>query len=279
MANHRIAVLGCGYLGSALTRRLVADGHHCIATTTTPERLPDLRALGAQPVVLQLSETTGLHELLSDRECVFLTAGPGRREADYRRVFLQGARSLVEALDNTAVTHLVYTSSTGVYAQDDGQWVDEDAPTRTTSDHRGILADTERTILQGAASLNITATVLRLGGIYGPRRHPAERIRQHAGQHLDDGHRFLNLIHRDDAVAVMIALLDLPYPGILNITDGRPITRRDLYDPVIAAAGLAPIHWADTPSSTTRGKRVRIDRAIRNLGFAPQHRPDHPSPA
>ncbi len=260
-------------MGSAVGGALAAEGSDCVGTTTAPERIDDIRNACIRPVVLELAQTDRVHELLLDRDVVFLTVAAGRAHRDYRHVYLDGARHLIDAIENTPVRRLIYTSSTAVYGQDDGSSVDEDSPTQPASERGRILVDTEQCLLNGAARLGICATVIRLSGIHGPGRGPQNRLAQVAGGQRDDGDAYVNLIHLDDIVTAMRKLIDVEYHGVLNLTDDAPTTRRDYYDRLIAEAGLPPIHWI-SGDNTGRGKRVRNDRIKRLLNLSLQH-PEH----
>ena len=100
-----------------------------IGTTTRPRRVGDLEARGIKPAVIDVADESGLHTLLSDRQAVYLTIAPKARRQDYSAVYLAGVRNLAQAAEDTAVSRFVYTSSTRVYGQDDGSWVDESSPT------------------------------------------------------------------------------------------------------------------------------------------------------
>lgn len=270
----RIAILGCGYVGSALAKALTEKGQDVVATTTTPARLSELWALGAKPFVVELSEVARLHKMLSDRQTVFLTVGAGRGKRDYREVYLNGVNYVFEAVDGTDVTRIIYTSSTSVYGQNNGGWVDERSPTEPTSENGRVLLLAERALLSGAAQRGMTATVLRLGGIYGPGRDPAERISRHADSDRADGDVYVNLIHLDDIVTAAIRLLEVSYHGILNLVDDQPTRRRDYYDQLIAAADLAPIRWVSGDAPNVCGKKVCNDLLKATLNLSLQH-PTH----
>ena len=265
-----MAILGCGYAGAALGRALAADGFDCLGTTTTPRRVDDIRALGIRPVVIELDEAARLHEILLDRDLVFLTVAAGGERRDYREVYLAGAGRLLKAVEGTSVRRVIYTSSTAVYGQDDGTWVDEESPTEPLSENGRVLVETERCLLAGTQDGGICATVLRLSGIYGPGRGPHNRLAQLAGQERNDGDVYLNLIHVDDIVAAMRRLIDVDYHGILNLSDDSPTPRREFYDRILAVSGLPPIQW--TPrAGPARGKRVRNNRIKSLLNLSLRH--------
>lgn len=273
-AIKRIAIIGCGYVGRALGETLAAAGHDVIGTTTTPARVAEIEAAGITPQIIELSQAEPLHALLGDRDAVFLTVAAGRGRRDYAEVYLNGVKNLLRAAEGTAVRRIIYTSSTQVYGQDDGSWVDESSPTQPQSQNGRILLEAEHALLAGVAELtgdaSVRATVVRLGGIHGPGRDLNKRILAAAGQARADGNAFVNLIHRDDIVAALVRLLEVGFEGALNLTDGAPVTRKELYDQVIASAGLPPIRWEASDTSAGLGKRVRNDLARKTLLVTPQ---------
>lgn len=271
MRPRRVAIVGCGYVGSALGGALVADGHDVLGTTTSDERHEELSQLGIRPAVARVEDVDRLKTLLADRDTVYLAVAAGGRSRDYRSVYLAGVRNVLQAIGGSRVCHVVYTSSTSVYGQDDGSWVDEDSPTEPLTENGRVLVEAEHTLLDGTRAAGITGTVLRLSGIVGPGRGPANRVVHYAGQVRTDGEGYVNLIHRDDIVAALRRLLDVPYHGVLNLSDDAPVTRRAYYDRLIAEARVPPIEWRAPEQSDGRGKRVRNDRIKTVLGLHLRH--------
>ncbi len=263
--TQRIAIIGCGYVGLAVGQKLAAIGHDVAATTTSQSRMDELQQVGMTPHRIELKEADKLHDLLADRDAAILTYGAGRN-GDYKRVYVQGARSIVEAVSSSSLRRIIYTSSTRVYGQNDGDWVDETSPT-TSSDEKGqLLVEAERVLLNGISNAqrqSVDVSVLRLGGIHGPLRELSPRILILAEQTRDDGQAYINLIHLDDIVTVMTKLLPVNHHGLLNVTSDNPQTRRQLYDTIIAGAKLKPIQWTDN-DQPTQGKKVSNER-VKNL--------------
>lgn len=274
MSSKKTAIIGCGYLGSALGRALVSTGHDCVGTTTTESRAKEIEEFGGLPAIVTLAETARLHELLADRGTLFLTVAPNVTFSSYREVYLDGAKSLIRAVEDTAVQHIIYTSSTGVYGQQDGSWIDERSPTIPDTKNGRILLETENALLSYGESRKLTVTILRLGGIYGPGRDPTDRFRKRGVRERSDGDRYVNMIHQQDAISAMTVLLDRPYGGVLNLTDDRPTTRREYYDRLAAAGCVQPIKWTRSDGPPRLGKRVRNDLIKRVLDLAMKH-PTH----
>ena len=105
-----------------------------------------------------------------------------------------------------------------------------------------------------------------------PVRHlRPRRIKSCAGKERSDGDAYLNLIHLDDIVAALTALLAARHHGVLNLSDDRPLPRREFYDRIIAEAGLPATQWISAGSPPQRGKRVRNDLIKRTLGLTLEH--------
>ncbi|MCO6435761.1 MAG: SDR family oxidoreductase [Phycisphaerae bacterium] len=272
-----IAIIGCGYVGSALGKHLAAAGHDVLATTRSRDRLPDLSALGLRPAVLDVVDVAAMRSLLADRHAVFLTVAAGAYDADYRAVYLRAAQSLAEVLPDAPVRRLIYTSSTSVYAQNDASWVDEDSPAEGAREGGKVLVEAEKVLLgipaARPANRPLSVSVVRLTGIYGPSRDHLARIHSAAGATRDDGNAYVNMVHRDDIITALVALLDTDHHGVLNLSGDRPMLRREYYDRLLAAAGLPPVTWTDGNTSP-RGKRVRNDRIKLLLGLTLRH-PQH----
>ncbi|MFQ5590184.1 MAG: NAD-dependent epimerase/dehydratase family protein [Phycisphaerae bacterium] len=227
--------------------------------------------------VLEHSRLGELRALLTDCTVVYLTLAPGGRGGDYRAVYLDGTRNLLRAVENTSIRQIIYTSSTQVYGQEDGSWVDEESPTKPRSVNGLALLAAEQALLedpvggQAVGPALVSTTVVRLGGIYGPGRDLGERIRAAAGTQRSDGDAYVNLIHRDDIVVALVRLIDVPYRGILNLVDDTPMKRRELYDRVMATAGLPGVRWIMGGVVQRSGKRVRNGLIKRTLGLTLQH--------
>lgn len=279
-AVQRVAILGCGYVGTALGRELRRAGREVTATTTSPARLDELRDCGWHAVTWRSGDIGGLRDILGAQDAAVLCVAPAERGADYRGVYLAAVTDLVAALPHSAVSRVIYTSSTRVYGQENGEWVDESSPARPRDEAGRILLEAEHVLLNGVAKQysssrrDGSATVLRLSGIYGPGRDPGRRVRALSGSVRDDGDEWVNLIHVEDIVAAMARLLDVPHHGVLNVSDDAPTTRRAYYDRLLARAGLPPIRWTTPSEQSPRGKRIRNDRIKELLGLTLRH-PGH----
>lgn len=273
----RIVILGSGYVGTALGRQLAAAGHPVVGTTRAPERCAEIEAAGMEARVFTLADVDGLHALLERCDVIYLTLSAGRHHRDYRAAYVRAAHLLVAALPHTPVRHVIYTSSTGVYAQNDGSWVDEQSATAPETDRGKALVETERILLAAAGEASsvtrkrrVAVSIVRLAGIYGPGRGLGRRALRSAGQRRSDGNVWVNLIHHDDIVNALARLVYTAHPGVLNLGNDEPLRRRDLYNALLASAGAKPIEWRDDPS-LGQGKRVCNQLIKRTLSLTLQH--------
>ena len=194
-------------------------------------------------------------------------AASGRGGVDaYQRVYLAGCRNLTEAFPGVP---LVFTSSTSVYAQTDGSVVTEDSPAIPARETGRLLLEAERLTLAAAG------VVVRLAGIYGPGRSVILQ-KFLAGEAVleEDGRRFLNQIHRDDAARAIYHLATAGLRGaVFNVCDSRPLAQLDCY------AALSRMFARPLPPSGPRDpnrkrgwthKQVSNEK-LRATGWQPQY--------
>lgn len=197
-----VLVLGAGDLGTEAGLRLVAQGHRVTAWRRRAELLPE--SFTAVSVDLTDPETE-LPPIPPDTELVIFTpAAPERTVEAYRQTYLLAAGRILDALQRDRVypRRFLMVSSTAVYGNAGGGWVDESTPIDPPSDTSKILAETEALVLQRAG----TPVIVRLAGIYGPgRNHLINQVKD--GKALTPGRTvWTNRIHRDDAASALVHL-------------------------------------------------------------------------
>ena len=260
----RVLIAGCGYVGSALAQRLAAEGRR----VTVLRRSRVAMEKGITAVQADLVSGVGLAELADDYDTIFYTVGAdGFSEAAYRNAYVVGLQNLLHALKGTP-QRLLYTSSTGVYAHDNGETVDETSETRPTKFSGQILLEGEALAL----SARIPGIVVRFGGIYGPgRTRLIDSVRAGTAYALSDRVQYLNLIHRDDCAAVLRHLMLLESPDALyNAVDDAPIERGALIAAIAGQLGVdvPPTRAADASPDPQRGGNRRVSNArLRASGY------------
>ncbi len=230
----RVLIVGCGYVGLPLGGELAQQGHDVFGLRRSAA--DELRAAGITPLVADITRAETLAKLPCDFDWVVNCAATGGGSAeDYRQLYLEGTRNLIGWLGpkqtGNSRLRFVYTSSTGVYGQNDGSAVDENVSTEPTSKTAKMLVETEKALLAGASERNFSAIVLRAAGIYGPGRgYLLKKFLRNEAEIEGDGGRFLNMIHRDDLIRIIIAALERGDGGqIFNAVDDEPVRQRDFF--------------------------------------------------
>lgn len=250
-------IIGCGYIGSALAQAWTAQGILVTATTTTPERLLELEKIAYKAVLLDVKNEDQLTELLQRHDWIVVTVA-AKDSKSYPETYLYTAQALVKAMEQAPnVSSVIYTSSTSVYGEHNGDWVDEETPLTPISPQAEILAQTEEVL----ATLP-NACILRLGEIIGPGRDIAERLEKQVGRILPGtGQNYTNLSHRDDIVKAIMFAAEHGLSGIYNVCNNLHITRKQLYDAICHRMGWPEFTW-DPNQRTMHGgnKRVTSDK-------------------
>ncbi|HEX4147618.1 MAG TPA: SDR family oxidoreductase [Pirellulales bacterium] len=261
-------IIGCGYLGLCVADQWREAGHDVWVTTRAPDRARQFEQLGYRAIVVDVLNRKSLASFPA-AETVLWSVGYDRRAAaSLEQVYITGLGQVLDALPGS-VQKLIYISSTGVYGDFAGEWVDEDAacqPQRPGG--RACLA--AEALLQRHA-LGAKAVVLRLAGIYGPDRLPYLQTLID-GRPLEAPARgFLNLIHVVDAARVVLAAAErAARPCVYLVSDGRPVVRADFYAELARLLQAPPPEFIDSPHSAaahraSANKRISNARMIAEL--------------
>jgi nucleoside-diphosphate-sugar epimerase len=179
--------------------------------------------------------------------------------ATMRDVYVTGLHHVRENLP--APGKFIHVSSTSVYGQTDGAWVDEESTTTPAEESGRIVLDAERLLRERLPR----AMVLRFAGIYGPRRLPRSQALLAGEPVVGDGERWLNLIHVDDGAAAVLAAEDRAAPGSLyNVCDDLPIPRRAFYEELSRLLGAPPPRFVPPPPGSTPPPRESSHRRVAN---------------
>ncbi|ARA94880.1 NAD(P)-dependent oxidoreductase [Rhodothermaceae bacterium RA] len=269
-----ISILGCGWLGLPLARHLIARGHRVRGSTTTPTRLNTLAEAGITPYLLTLDPSL-IGSPVGDffaADALVLNIPPGRRRPDVETYHARQIASVCDELRFSPIDFVVFVSSTSVYPDLNTTVVETDTtqPPESASG-RALRAAEERL----RADTHFDTTVLRFGGLYGYDRQPGRFLAGRTG--LDNGGAPVNMLHRDDAVGIIDAVLTGNVRGeIFNAVADEHPSRADFYTRKALDAGLEPPTFADR--AATAFKRVSNARLKQRLGYTFRH-PDPLAPA
>ena len=263
-----ILIAGCGWLGGAVAQALVARGDRVTGIRTSPERAEPLRALGIEPLGLDLA-APGAAEAIPEVDAILaLQAARGGGEASYQRAYLDANRTLLEAASRQHLQAFVHTGSTGLFGQRDGSDVDEGTPPAPTTPEGGVLVAAEARIL-AAATRGVPARIVRLSGLYGPGRLWLLNGVAQGSITLGPGDdAWLNACSQEDAVRTVVAALDRGRDGaIYHATDAQPMRRREVITWVAERLGMTAGVSETGPGPAAPNRRILGARTRAELGL------------
>lgn len=259
-----LLLVGCGQLGSALGEIYRVQGWRVIGARRNCDQLP----AGFEPLPLDFRDETSLARLESvAADYTVVTLTPGERSAEaYRQVFETGFSHILRHLKRSSLQRVLFASSTSVYHQNDGAWVNENSPTLPkTFSGQSVLA-AER-LLSGAG---VSYSSIRFGGIYGGTSlRLAERVR--AGQCAPPRPaHYSNRIHREDCVRVLRHLIDKCEAGAALHTcylavDNEPAAISEVHQWLAARLGVP--YRCDENYRHMAGSKRGDNRRLRESGF------------
>lgn len=250
----RRLIVGCGYLGKRVAARWLAEGDSVAALTRSPENAAGLQAQGISPVLGDVMRPETL-AALPEVDTVLWAVGWDRSSGiSQRDVYVVGLRNLLGQVTRRA-SRLIYISSTSVYGQADGEWIDETSEANPTQPNGQACRDAENSLepWRPGGGESPVATTLRLSGIYGPGRLLSKVATLRNGEPFA-GHpdAWLNLIHVEDAAEAVVtcAAREIPSPLFL-ISDNEPVPRRAYYSALAELVGAPPPRFSEEDSSGT----------------------------
>lgn len=269
-------IIGCGYLGARVGKAWLAQGHQVTVLTRRAERAAALAAEGFAPLVGDVARPDSLDQIAQclngpRLDTVLYALGYDRAAGASRQaVQVDGLAAALDRLPGN-LGRIVFISTTGVYGTSDGSWIDEETAVVPCGESGRAAWQAEQVLARHP--LGQRAVVLRMAGLYGPGRLPRLAGIRAGEPILADPKSYLNLIHIDDAVAVVLeAERRAPLPSQYLVSDGRPVTRGEYYGALARlVGGPAPVFERPPPGgeeASSRGqtnKRVRSARQQREL--------------
>ena len=246
MDKRHLLILGCGYVGERLAHVCVTEGIKVTATTRNEARADELRAEGISAVVAD-SPVSLSDELLEQCDAVLDSIPLTRDESGMHASQLQWLTEIAPKLNK--LKWAGYLSTTGVYGDADGVWVDESWACNPSSPRGSERLKAENAWLNSG----LPAEVFRIAGIYGPERNILSRLRASGYQAVQwEPPHYSSRIHVDDIVDALMAAMQKPRAGrIMNLADDEPLPHADYVIAVAAMLG-APTPEVLTPEEGER---------------------------
>ncbi len=204
----KILIVGSGDIGGRLAKILIQKGHVVVGLRRTPPINPSPQML---TFLADVTLPQDLSNLDSDFEQVFFAIAPDKRdEVHYRSIYEAGIQNLLAYFSrHQAQAHWIFISSTRVYGQNRGEWVDESSVTEPDSRTGQILCRAEERIL----AENRQNVIVRFSGIYGPGRERLLRIAHNKEAIQSDPPYYTNRIHQEDCAGILAFLFERRLAG------------------------------------------------------------------
>lgn len=229
-----ILIIGCGDTGQRIASRHHAAGDTLFTCSRSDKRCRNLTAAGYPAQLLDLDgDPAGTS--LPAADVVYMLVPPGGHGSHDPRM-----ATLLGLLEHGSLPRrFVYISTTGVYGDCDGNWVDESWPRQPQSDRAWRRAAAEQQLEIWSTRHGVELVILRVPGIYGPDRLPVARLRRRDPVLLESEAPWSNRIHIDDlGTAAVLAGTHTSAHGIYNVSDGQPTSMTDYFNRVADACQL-----------------------------------------
>jgi len=263
-----VAIIGCGWLGGALVKTLVAKEYHVIATTQQVAKLTHIQALGAEAEILSLpfSEADLDKNSVFDCQTLVICITPGIRQG--KKDYADKVTQLVQQAEKGQVKKIILISSTAVY---DGNVGDVTEMTKLNCDIEkvAIIAAAEQAVL----SFKQQSIVIRAAGLVGKDRHPGKFFQQQ--RKLHDPNAYVNLIHQTDLVAQLQLLIkSVEHNGVFNAVSETQLTKKQYYTAAAQALNLpAPVfeEYSEKNVDSIQSKNIIGSKLTTSLPYQFKH--------
>ncbi|MBI4971086.1 MAG: SDR family oxidoreductase [Candidatus Omnitrophica bacterium] len=251
--KYDLLVIGAGYVGGALARNFRLRNKNVAVLIHSPANKIIFENQGIATVLGDITESETLKKIPPAKNILIAVSPAVRDASSYRKVYVEGAGNILETLrDVSRQDRVLYISSTGVYGDQKGGWVDEATSPAPDNPLGKILLEAEHQVLASG----LPSIILRLSGIYGPGRNRWLNSRQNISE------RYINMIHLEDIVRIMALLFEEGKLGDIYLgSDDEPVLRSDFYRWLGAKTdSLSQDHHLS-------GKRCR-NHKLKSLGFS-----------
>ena len=287
--SESILIVGHGYFGGHLSKLVSRDTFRIFATTRNPAKVKDLESAGLNAIQFDVLNQSATPIEESFDNIVYCVGYDRRQNASRHDVYVGGLQNFLSKL-SCPPKRFIYISSTGVYGQSDGQWVNEKSETVPTREGGQACLAAENLLEKVSTgdqwnrekqidSKPTRTTVMRLAGIYGPDRIP-NRAKLEQGSLSMNANGYLNLIHVSDAARICQLFIEAdltqsdsaaPLYSVFNVSDGNPATRGEFYSCLASKLGVEPPALEgkseSSPSRQDGSKRVENRKLIQETGY------------
>ncbi|MCH4822652.1 SDR family NAD(P)-dependent oxidoreductase [Gramella lutea] len=260
----KIAILGCGWLGMELGKRLRKDNHEVRGSVTRMEKMQEVRAAGVVPYSIKLFEKGiqgDIRSFLSGINVLVIDIPPGLRKNPEVN-FVKKIKKLIPYIEKSYVQKVIFTSSTSVYKDSDSIPVyTEDSKTDNENDISTQLRKVELLLLNNE---KFKASILRFGGLIGPERHPVKFLSGKSG--IKNPAAPVNLVHQEDCIKAVFKLIEKENDNsIWNVVYPEHPTKEEYYTKIAKDRNLELPEFEN--SHPSKGKKISSEKIRNELKF------------
>ncbi|MFW0736644.1 NAD-dependent epimerase/dehydratase family protein [Flavobacterium sp. T12S277] len=267
----QISILGCGWLGWPLAKKLMDKENSVSGSTTSENKLPILEASGIKAFLVTLeseSVSDSITNFLAESEILIIDIPPKLREKSpnlptpSEKVFVRKIENLIPFLEKSAVKKVLFVSSTAVYGNDNGTITEETLPNPETESGKQLLL--AEALLQ--KNQNFTTTILRFGGLIGEDRHPVKFL---AGkENLENPDAPVNLIHQNDCISIIEEIIkQSKWNAVFNAVAPFHPTREEYYSQKAKSLNLVAPQFSTQQSNIQKIISSEKIEAVLNYQF------------
>jgi nucleoside-diphosphate-sugar epimerase len=261
--NSKICVIGCGWLGFPLAKKLVELNYSIHGSTTSNDKLSQLKQAQIHPFLIQFSSegvTGNLKSCLKDCQTLIVTIPPGLRK-NPKNDYVTQMQHFLEYVEASSVEHVLFIGTTSVYDDDENvPVITENSPTSNDNIPTQLL----KVEALFTTSKKFKTTILRFSGLFAEDRHPAKYL---SGKtNLKNGDAPVNLIHRDDCIAIIISVVKKDiWNVVINASSPSHPSKKKYYTSICESLQL-PIPEFDN-ASISKGKIIDSTKLVQLLKY------------
>nr|WP_294927162.1 SDR family oxidoreductase [uncultured Flavobacterium sp.] len=226
----QISILGCGWLGLPLAKKLIEKDHSVNGSTTSENKLSILKDAGIHPFLVTLdseSVSESITDFLAESEILIIDIPPklrGTNDGSSRKIFVDKIENLIPFIEISSVKKVLFVSSTSVYGDENGLITEETIPNPETESGKQLLL--AEAILQ--KNQNFETTILRFGGLIGEDRHPVTSLS--GKENIANPDAPVNLIHQNDCIGIIETIIkQSKWNKVFNAVAPFHPTKEDYY--------------------------------------------------
>lgn len=258
----KIAILGCGWLGFPLAKKLIEKNFEIAGSTTTFEKIDILKIAGVNPFLISVSENGIVGDIIGflNNASILIIDIPPKLRGLQSENFIKKIKIIIPFIEKSMVKKLIFISSTSVFA-DDNTTINQFSAPNPDSESGRQLWETE-TVLQ--KNSNFATTTIRFGGLVGPDRHPAKMLS--GKSNIQNPEAPINLIHQQDCITIIENIIQKGYWNqTINAVAPFHPNRKNYYVKKTQEFGLAPPTFDHSKISV--GKTILSDKLVADLEF------------